>query len=72
MSPELRKTHQQSDKAVIHAYGFSVKDMTESKHIAELIKMYQELTMREKSNGKNVTQYDLLISCPGDIQSEVE
>ena len=21
---------------------------------------------------KNVTQYDLLISCPGDVQSEVE
>ncbi len=43
MPPELRKAHQQNDKAVMQAYGFSVKDMTESKCVAELMRMYQEL-----------------------------
>ena len=43
MPPELRKAHQQNDKAVMQAYGFSVKDMTESKCVAELMKMYQQL-----------------------------
>ena len=44
MPPELRKAHQQNDRAVMEAYGFSVKEMTESKCVAELMKMYQELT----------------------------
>lgn len=44
MPLELRKTHQQNDKAVMQAYGFSVRDMTESKCVAELMKMYQALT----------------------------
>ena len=44
MPPELRKAHQQNDRAVMQAYGFSVKDMTESKCVAELMRMYQELT----------------------------
>lgn len=43
MPPELRKAHQQNDRAVMQAYGFSVKDMTESKCVAELMKMYQKL-----------------------------
>lgn len=43
MPPELRKAHQQNDKAVMMAYGFSVKDMTESKCVAELMRMYQKL-----------------------------
>ncbi len=43
MPPELRKAHQENDKAVMRAYGFSVKDMTESKCVAELMKMYQAL-----------------------------
>ena len=42
MPPELRKAHQQNDRAVMQAYGFSVKDMTESKCVAELMRMYQE------------------------------
>ena len=49
MPPELRKAHQQNDRAVMQAYGFSVKDMTESKCVAELMKMYQELTERKSS-----------------------
>ena len=44
MPPELRKAHQQNDRAVMQAYGFSVKDMTESKCVAELMKLYQSLT----------------------------
>lgn len=44
MPPELRKAHQQNDRAVMKAYGFSVKDMTESKCVAELMKLYQLLT----------------------------
>ena len=44
MPPELRKAHQDNDRAVMAAYGFSVKDITESKCVAELMKRYQELT----------------------------
>ena len=44
MPAELRKAHQQNDRTVMQAYGFSVKDMTESMCVAELMKMYQELT----------------------------
>lgn len=43
MPPELRKAHQDNDKAVMAAYGFSVRDMTESSCVAELMKMYQAL-----------------------------
>ena len=43
MPPELRKAHQANDKAVMQAYGFSIKDMTEASCVAELMKMYQEL-----------------------------
>ena len=43
MPPDLRKAHQQNDRAVMQAYGFSVKDMTESKCVAELMRMYQRL-----------------------------
>ena len=43
MPPELRKAHQQNDKAVMQAYGFSIKDMTESKCVAELMRMYQKI-----------------------------
>ena len=42
--PELYTAHQQNDKAVMQAYGFDVKTMTESTCVAELMKMYQELT----------------------------
>jgi hypothetical protein len=42
MPKELRQAHQQNDRAVMEAYGFSVKDMTESKCVAELMKMYRK------------------------------
>ena len=44
MPVELRRAHQENDKAVMHAYGFPVKTMTESQCVAELFKMYQQLT----------------------------
>ncbi len=43
MPPELRKAHQANDRAVMQAYGFDIKTMTESTCVAELMKMYQEL-----------------------------
>lgn len=47
MPVELRKAHQVNDVAVMEAYGFNWKIMTESECVAELMKMYQLLT--EKS-----------------------
>ena len=44
MPPELRKAHQNNDRAVMQAYGFKVGEMTESKCVAELMKLYQKLT----------------------------
>ena len=44
MPPELRKAHQQNDKAVMQAYGFWGKLNTESECVAELMRMYQRLT----------------------------
>lgn len=50
MPPELRRAHQQNDKAVMEAYGFKKKDesgkttwLSESETVAELMKMYQKL-----------------------------
>ncbi len=43
MPPELRKAHQDNDRAVMAAYGFDVKTMTESQCVAELFKLYQQL-----------------------------
>ena len=52
MPPELRKAHQENDKAVMEAYGFRIKDeqtgkfrwLTESETVARLMQMYQQLT----------------------------
>ena len=45
MPPELRTAHQDNDRAVMQAYGFPVKSsFTESMCVAELFKMYQDLT----------------------------
>ena len=43
MPPELRKAHQQNDKAVMQAYGFDIKTTTESSCVSELMKLYQKL-----------------------------
>ena len=44
MPPELRKAHQQNDRAVMQAYGFDVGKTTEISCVAELMRMYQKLT----------------------------
>ena len=46
MPPELRKAHQENDRAVMQAYGFTPK-MTESEIVAELFKIYERLTKGE-------------------------
>lgn len=45
MPSELRKAHQQNDRAVMQAYGFSIKDTTEESCVAELMKLYQQLAV---------------------------
>lgn len=42
--PELKKAHRDSDRAVMKAYGFSIKDMSEEECVSELMKMYKELS----------------------------
>ena len=42
MPPELRKAHQQNDKAVMVAYGFWGRLNSEPACVSELMKMYQE------------------------------
>jgi len=47
MPPELRKAHQENDKAVMDAYGFTrgtPERTSEAACVAALMKMYQELT----------------------------
>ena len=44
MPTELQKAHRNNDIAVMKAYGFDIKNMSESDCVAELMKMYQELT----------------------------
>lgn len=48
MPPELRKAHQQNDRAVMQAYGFAIKTTTETTCVADLMRMYQALTERSK------------------------
>lgn len=47
-APELLAAHQANDKAVMQAYGFWGKLNSETACVAELMKMYQELTEQEK------------------------
>lgn len=47
MPTDLRKAHQMNDIAVMEAYGFNWKKMTESDCVAELMKMYQKLAGEE-------------------------
>lgn len=43
MPSDLRKAHQDNDKAVMAAYGFDWRNMSESECVGELMKLYQEL-----------------------------
>lgn len=48
MPVELRKAHQDNNRAVMQAYGFPVKSsFTESQCVAELSKMYKEILERD-------------------------
>ena len=47
MPPDLRKAHQINDIYVMEAYGFKGKIKTESECVAELMRMYQELTKKD-------------------------
>ena len=49
MPPELRKAHQNNDRAVMQAYGMPVRGTTESSCVAQLMKMYQKLVEQEKA-----------------------
>ena len=44
MPPELRKAHQDNDRAVMQAYGFTPGKTSESECVARLFEMYQALT----------------------------
>ena len=45
MPSELRRAHQDNDRAVMAAYGWKASSQfTESQCVAELFKLYQELT----------------------------
>ena len=44
MPPKLRNAHQANDRAVMQGYGFNIKEMSEADCVAELMRMYQELT----------------------------
>ena len=44
MPTELRRAHHENDKAVMEAYGFNWKNMTEADIVAELFKLYEKMT----------------------------
>ena len=48
MPKELLEAHRANDRAVMAAYGFSVKDMTESSCVAALMTMYRDATAKER------------------------
>ena len=48
LPPELLRAHQANDKAVMQAYGFWGKLNSESECVAELMRMYEKLTNKEK------------------------
>lgn len=43
MPTELRRAHQNNDRAVMESYGFDWRIMSESECVAELFKLYQRL-----------------------------
>ncbi|MBO6144420.1 MAG: methylase [Prevotella sp.] len=49
MPADLRKAHQNNDRAVMQAYGFPLKSsFTESQCVAELFKLYKDMTKGTK------------------------
>ena len=49
MPSDLRTAHQLNDKAVMDAYGFNWKTMTEAECVTKLMEMYEKL-VNESSN----------------------
>lgn len=47
MPAELRKAHQQNDKAVMTAYGMPIKETDEAACVAWLMRLYQEMTTEQ-------------------------
>jgi hypothetical protein len=47
MPADLRKAHHDNDRAVMMAYGFNVREMSEADCVAELMKMYEKLSVSE-------------------------
>jgi hypothetical protein len=47
MPPELRKVHQQNDKAVMTSYGMPIRDTDEAACVAWLMRLYQEMTTEQ-------------------------
>jgi hypothetical protein len=43
MPPDLLSAHRNLDKAVMRAYGFSIKNTTEQEIVISLVKMHQSL-----------------------------
>ncbi len=52
MPIELRNAHRQNDRAVMEAYGFDVKTMTESSCVGELFKLYKSITSRMEAEAQ--------------------
>ena len=48
MPAELLKAHRENDAAVYEVYGFP-KDITEEEIVAELMKIYEELTKKNEA-----------------------
>lgn len=44
MPPELREAHRENDKAVIAAYGWNWRGLSESECVARLMKLYQQIS----------------------------
>ena len=42
--PELLQAHQNNDRAVMQAYGMSIKDTTESSCVGEIMELYKKMT----------------------------
>ena len=47
MPQDLQKAHKANDIAVMKAYGFNIRDMSEADCVAELMKMYQEMSEKK-------------------------
>lgn len=58
MPPDLRKAHQENDKAVMKAYGFSLK-MSESECVARLMELCQEIINGSKKNATRQQPYSI-------------